>query len=91
MAASTSGDDLLGVCHVALDEEAADLLGQGLALVGLEIRHHHVHAALGQEPASGIPETRGPTRDDRRRAVQIHVPRLLAAGPALAVPVPGRG
>ena len=44
------GDDLLGLGDVGLDEQAAELLGQGFTLVRLEVGHDDADAALGQQP-----------------------------------------
>ncbi len=59
------GDDLVGVGDVGVGEHAADLLGEGLALVVLHVEHHDdLGAPLGEEAGGGLAEARGATGDD---------------------------
>ena len=52
------GADLLGVGHVDLGEHALDLLGERLALVGLQVGHHDGGAAGGELAGDGGADAR---------------------------------
>ena len=64
LAASTRGDDLVGVGDVGVDERAADLLGDRLALVVLHVGDDDLGATLGEQAGGGLTEARGTTGDD---------------------------
>ena len=66
------GLDLVGVGHVDLGEDAADLLGEGFALVGLQVGDHD-DRALGGELAGGRgADARRASRDDGTGSVDVH-------------------
>ena len=59
------GDHLLGVGDVGLGEHAADVLGDGLALLRVHVDDDDLGAAGGEEADGGLTEARGPAGDDR--------------------------
>jgi hypothetical protein len=59
------GDDLVGVGDVGLGEEAADVLGDELALLVLHVGDDDPGATLGQEAGRGLTEAGGAAGDDR--------------------------
>ena len=60
------GADLLGVGDVDLGEHALDLLGERLALVGLQVGHHHGGTAGGELTGDGGADARCAAGDDGR-------------------------
>ena len=57
-------DDLLGVGHVGVDVDPADLLREGLALVVLQVGDHDADAVAGEQPAGRGAEPGGATGDN---------------------------
>ncbi len=60
-AAMTSSSTVTSVCV----NEPSDFLGDGLALVVLQVRDDDLGAALGEQPGGRLAEARRPARDDR--------------------------
>jgi L-alanine-DL-glutamate epimerase-like enolase superfamily enzyme len=60
------------LAHVALDEHAADLLGDGFALFSLHVGDHHLAAVGGQHARRTLAEARGATGHDKNLAVDLH-------------------
>ena len=59
------GDDLVGVGHVGVGEDAADVRGDGLALLVLHVGDDDLGAPLGEQPSGGLTEAGGAAGDDR--------------------------
>ena len=66
------GGDLGGVGDVDGDELAADLGGQRLALVGLQVGDDHPGAPLGEAAGDGRADARGAAGDDRCCSGDVH-------------------
>ena len=77
--------DLLGVGDVDRDERAADLLGERLALVGLEVGDDDLRARGGELAGDGGADARGGAGDDGRGSGDVH-----AAGPRTCAQSVGR-
>src|SRR5262249_40312840 len=66
------GGDLLLVGDVGLDEHPAHFVGQGLALVLVQVGDDHLRALSGQLADGGLAETARTAGDDGGNSVQIH-------------------
>ena len=66
------GLDLLGVGDVDADERAADLLGEGLALLGLEVGDDDLGARGGELAGDGRADAGRRPGDDALSSVDVH-------------------
>src|SRR5918992_393448 len=55
-----------------VDDDAANLVGDGLALVLVEVRDHYLAAVRGEIADGGLAEAARPARHDGGNSVQIH-------------------
>ena len=63
---------LVGLGHVDRDEHTADVLGEGLALLGVEVRHDNLRTLGGELTDDGCADARRAARDDRTCSRYIH-------------------
>jgi hypothetical protein len=68
-----SGLDGLGVGHVGGDEVGADLAGQLLAALRVEVGDRHLGADLGQRPRRRRAQPRGSAGHQCSRSSRLHV------------------
>ena len=72
------GLDLLGVGHVDPGEDAADLGGEGLTLVGLQVGDHDDRALGGELTGDGGADARRAAGDDGRCSRDVHAGQPIA-------------
>ena len=75
--------------HVDGEEEAADGLGERLALLGVAIEDGHLHAGTGKAARGRRAQSRGPAGDHRRQSLKLH--GSLLSNNRIAHPVPAMG
>ena len=66
------GLDLILVAHVALDERDAELLGERLALLRVDVGDDDVRAVLVQPAGGGLAEARRAARDEGAGSFDLH-------------------
>ena len=68
-------DDVIGVGDVDLAERTADLAGELVALVFLQVGDDHLRTPGGEEAGRGGPDPRRPTGHDCACSIDVHGPR----------------